>query len=329
MSEPRFTVVGIGNAIVDVLAHVDDQFIIENELTKGTMSLVDEAEAKIIYSKMELGVECSGGSAANTIASIASLGSSGAFIGKVKDDQLGKVFRHEITSLGITFKTIAETDGLSTARCMIHVTPDAQRTMQTFLGACKNLGPDDIDEAIISDSAITYLEGYLWDPELAKLAFRKAAKTAESAGRMVSLSLSDSFCVDRHRDEFLDFVKNHVNILFANEEEIKSLYQLKDFGSALQAVRGDCDIAALTRGGKGSVVVRGDEVHVVNAEPVDEVIDTTGAGDAYAAGFLHGLTTNRSLDTCARMGGICSAEIISHVGARPGVSLKNLVEEKI
>lgn len=329
MSEPRFTVVGIGNAIVDVVAQVDDQFIIKNDLTKGTMSLVDEAQAEIIYSRMGIGIECSGGSAANTIAALSSLGSNGAFIGKVKDDQLGKVFRRDITSLGVTFKTTANNDGLSTARCMIHVTPDAQRTMQTFLGASTNLGPEDIDEAIIADAQITYLEGYLWDPELAKQAFRKAAKAAESAGRMVSLSLSDPFCVDRHRDDFLDLVKNHVNILFANEEEIKSLYQLKDFDAALQAVRLDCDVIALTRDKRGSVAVRGNEVHIVNAEPVAKVVDTTGAGDAYAAGFLHGLTTNQPLDVCARLGGICSAEIISHVGARPDVSLKNLIEEKI
>lgn len=329
MSDPRFTVVGIGNAIVDVLAHADDQFILENDLIKGTMSLVNEAEAEIIYSKMGQGVECSGGSAANTIAALASLGSSGAFIGKVKDDQLGKVFHHDITSLGITFETTASTDGLSTARCMIHVTSDAQRTMQTFLGACSNLGPDDIDEAIIADANVTYLEGYLWDPDLAKQAFRKAANIAKSAGRMVSLSLSDPFCVERHRVDFLDLVKNHVNILFANEDEIISLYQLKDFDAAIEAVRADCDIAVLTRGEKGSVAVRDDEVHIVKAEPVTKVVDTTGAGDAYAAGFLHGLTTNQPLNACARLGGICSAEIISHVGARPSISLKNLIKEKI
>jgi sugar/nucleoside kinase (ribokinase family) len=329
MSEPRFAVVGIGNAIVDVLAHADDQFINENDLIKGTMSLVNEAEAEAVYAKMGASVECSGGSAANTIAVLASLGSSGAFIGKVKDDPLGKVFRYDITSLGITFDTTADVNGPSTARCMIHVTPDAQRTMQTFLGACINLGPDDIDEAIIADARVTYLEGYLWDPENAKQAFREAAKAAEAAGRLVSLSLSDPFCVDRHRDDFLDLVKNYVNILFANEEEIMSLYQVKDFDAALHAVRADCDIAALTRSEKGSVAVRGDEVHIVGAEPVANVVDTTGAGDAYAAGFLHGLTTNRPLDICARLGAICSAEIISHVGARPHVSLKNLVEEKI
>ncbi|MBL6941594.1 MAG: adenosine kinase, partial [Rhodospirillales bacterium] len=310
MSETRFDVVGIGNAIVDVLAHANDQFINENNLIKGTMSLVDEETAQSVYGKMGPGIECSGGSAANTIAALASLGSKGAFIGKVRDDQLGEVFRHDITALGITFETEAARNGASTARCMIHVTPDAQRTMQTFLGACVDLGPDDIDEEIITAAAVTYLEGYLWDPDHAKQAFRKAAKAAEQAGRQVALSLSDPFCVDRHRDDFLDLVKNHVNVVFANEEEVMSLYQVENFDEALQLVRADCDIAALTRSEKGSVIVRGDEVHIVDAEPADPVVDTTGAGDAYAAGFLHGLTTGKPLDVCARLGGIAAAEVI-------------------
>ncbi|MBC8267829.1 MAG: adenosine kinase [Rhodospirillaceae bacterium] len=329
MSETRFDVVGIGNAIVDVLAHANDQFINENNLIKGTMSLVDEETAQSVYGKMGPGIECSGGSAANTIAALASLGSKGAFIGKVRDDQLGEVFRHDITALGITFETEAARNGASTARCMIHVTPDAQRTMQTFLGACVDLGPDDIDEEIITAAAVTYLEGYLWDPDHAKQAFRKAAKAAEQAGRQVALSLSDPFCVDRHRDDFLDLVKNHVNVVFANEEEVMSLYQVENFDEALQLVRADCDIAALTRSEKGSVIVRGDEVHIVDAEPADPVVDTTGAGDAYAAGFLHGLTTGKPLDVCARLGGIAAAEVISHVGARPDASLKELAEKKL
>jgi sugar/nucleoside kinase (ribokinase family) len=329
MSETRFDVVGIGNAIVDVLAHANDQFINENNLIKGTMSLVDEETAKAVYGKMGPGIECSGGSAANTIAALASLGSTGAFIGKVRDDQLGEVFRHDITALGITFETAAANDGASTARCMIHVTPDAQRTMQTYLGASVDLGPDDIDEDLIAAAAVTYLEGYLWDPEKAKQAFRKAAQTAEVSGRLVALSLSDPFCVDRHRDDFLDLVKNHVNVVFANEEEIMSLYQVESFDDALQLIRNDCDIAALTRSEKGSVIVRGDEVHIVDAESVDHVVDTTGAGDAFAAGFLHGLTSSQPLDVCARLGGIAAAEIISHVGARPDVSLKELAEKKI
>lgn len=329
MNETRFDVVGIGNAIVDVLAHANDHFIIENNLFKGTMSLVDEETAQSVYKKMAPGIECSGGSAANTIAVLASLGSKGAFIGKVHDDQLGTVFRHDIKALGIAFETEAARDGASTARCMIHVTPDAQRTMQTFLGACVNLGPNDIDEDTIRDAAVTYLEGYLWDPEQAKRAFRKAAKIAKQASRQVALSLSDPFCVDRHRDDFLDLVKNHVNVVFANEEEIMSLYQVESFDEALQRVRIDCDIAALTRSEKGSVIVRGDEVHIVDAELVVHVTDTTGAGDAFAGGFLHGLTSNKSLDVCARLGGIAAAEIISHVGARPDVSLKELTEKKL
>ncbi len=329
MIDARFSVVGIGNAIVDVLAHASDQFISENSLIKGTMSLVDEAEAEKVYSKMRQCVECSGGSAANTIASIASLGSKCAFIGKVKDDQLGKVFRNDITSLGINFQTLASFDGPSTARCMIHVTPDAQRTMQTFLGASINLGPNDIDETIVADAIVTYLEGYLWDTDLAKLAFRKAAEVATAAGRKVALSLSDSFCVERHRSEFLDFVKKHVDILFANEEEIMSLYQQKNFDDALEAVRADCEIAALTRGEQGSVIVCRAEAHKTDAEPVAKVVDTTGAGDAYAAGFLHGLTVNLHLEECARLGSLCAAEVISHVGARPSVSLKNFINDYI
>jgi len=329
MSETRFDVVGIGNAIVDVLAHADDQFINENGLIKGTMGLIDEEIAEAVYAKMGPGIECSGGSAANTIAALASLGGTGAFIGKVKDDQLGAVFRHDIQALGITFETEAARDGASSARCMIHVTPDAQRTMQTYLGASIDLGLDDIDETIISAAAVTYLEGYLWDPEKAKQAFRKAAQIARQSDRLVALSLSDPFCVDRHRDDFLDLVKNHVNIVFANEEEVMSLYQVETFDAALQKIRDDCDIAALTRSEKGSVIVRGDEVHIVEAEAIEQVVDTTGAGDAYAAGFLYGLTSEQPLDICARLGGIAAAEIISHVGARSDVSLKELVEKKL
>lgn len=326
MNDTRFDVVGIGNAIVDVLAHANDQFINENNLIKGSMSLIDEDVAVSIYDKMGPGIECSGGSAANTIAALASLGSRGAFIGKVKDDQLGTVFRHDITTLGINFETRPSSQGASTARCMIHVTPDAQRTMQTYLGACVSLGPDDIDEHVIATAAVTYLEGYLWDPQQAKEAFRKAARIARQADRKVALSLSDPFCVDRHRDDFLDLVKNHINIVFANEEEAMSLYQVENFDDALQHIRADCDIAALTRSEKGSVIVHGDEVHVIDAEPVARVVDTTGAGDVYAAGFLHGLTSGHPLEICARLGSIAAAEIISHVGARPDVSLKELVQ---
>jgi len=329
MSDTRYDVIAIGNAIVDVLAQADDVFLDDHGLTKGTMSLIEEQTAESIYEKMGPGIECSGGSAANTIAVLASLGGKCAFIGKVKDDTLGRVFRHDITSLGIDFSTPADFDGASTARCMIHVTPDAQRTMQTFLGACVNLSPGDIVEEDIADAQVTYMEGYLWDPPMAKEAFLKAARAAANAGRLVSLSLSDPFCVDRHRSDFLDLVEGHVDVLFANEEEIISLYQADSFDDALQQVRTHCRIAALTRSEKGSVVVSGDEVHVVDAHPVSRVVDTTGAGDAYAAGFLYGLTRDEPLERCARIGGICAGETIGHIGARPDISMSALVAENL
>ena len=326
-TDTLYDVLGIGNAIVDVLAHADDQFINELDIVKGSMTLIDEETAEKVYGRMGPGIECSGGSAANTIAALASLGGRGAYVGKVRDDQLGEVFRHDISALGIAFETAPGTDGASTARCMIHVTPDAERTMQTYLGACVSLGPDDIDEDMIAAAKVTYMEGYLWDPENAKQAFLKASKAAKAAGRMVSLSLSDPFCVDRHRAEFLDLVENHVDVLFANEEEIMSLYQVETFDEAMQEVRAHCAIAALTRSEKGSVVVAGDEVHIVDAEAIEKVADTTGAGDAYAAGFLYGLTHDHPLDVCALLGGIAAAEIISHVGARPDTSLADLAAD--
>jgi len=327
--QTKYDVTGIGNAIVDVLAHADDGFLESEGLTKGAMTLIGADESLNLYDKISQAIECSGGSAANTIAGLASLGGAGAFIGKVHDDQLGAVFRHDIRALGVAFESAPATDGPPTATSMILVTPDAERTMMTFLGACVDLGPGDVDEDLIKASKITYLEGYLWDPPGAKEAFVKAADAAHQAGRKVSLSLSDPFCVDRHRDEFRDLAEHHVDILFANEEEIMSLYQTDDFDVALSHVRGHCEIAALTRSEKGSVIVSGDEVHEINAEPVAQLVDTTGAGDAYAAGFLHGVTTDRDLRVSGRMGGICAAEVISHLGARPDVSLKNLVEEKL
>lgn len=325
----RFDVLAIGNAIVDVLARADDTFLKSHSLLKGAMTLIDAAAADRLYDAMGPGVECSGGSAANTIAALASLGGRGAYVGKVRDDALGRIFAHDIRALGVAFDTPFARDGAATARCLILVTPDAQRTMQTFLGACVGLGPDDIDENTVADAQVTYLEGYLWDPPAAKAAFLKAARIAHRAGRKVSLSLSDPFCVGRHRDEFRDLVENHVDVLLANEEEIKSLYQVASFDEALQRVRGHCEIAALTRSAKGAVVVAGDEVHVVDAEPVASVIDTTGAGDAFAAGFLYGLTRAQPLARCARLGTIAAAEVISHVGARPAISLKELVSAKL
>lgn len=325
MTETKFDVVGIGNAIVDVLAHADDAFLADQGLPKGAMTLIDGDTADRLYDAMGPGIECSGGSAANTIAALASLGSRGAFVGKVRDDQLGQVFRHDITALGIAFDTPPARDGAPTARCLILVSPDAQRTMNTFLGACVALGPDDIAPATIAAARVTYLEGYLWDPPAAKEAFLKAARLAHEAGRKVALSLSDAFCVDRHRESFLDLLEHHVDILFANEDEIQALYRASSFDAALQHVRGHCEIAALTRGAKGSVVVAGDEVHVLDPAPVSRVVDTTGAGDAYAAGFLHGLARGRDLATCGRIAGIAAAEIIGFVGARPERPLEGLV----
>jgi len=329
MPATRYDVIGIGNAIVDILAHTDEKFLESENLPKGAMNLVDAERSADLYAKIGPAIECSGGSAANTIASLASLGSTSAFVGKVRDDQLGQVFSHDIRALGIDFDTAMATEGPATATCLVLVTNDAERTMQTYLGACVGLGPDDIDDDAISAAKVTYMEGYLWDPDAAKQAFLKAAKCAHRAGRQVSLSLSDPFCVDRHRDEFRDLVKNHVDILFANEDEIVSLYQSADFDSALQAVRDDCKIAALTRSEKGSVIVAGPDVHIVDAESVNQVVDTTGAGDAYAAGFLYGVTNGHDLVASARMGGIAAAEMISHMGARPETPLAGLVTGRL
>ncbi len=329
MSGTQFDVVGIGNAIVDVLARTDDHFLAQNRLSKGAMTIIDAQTAEELYGKMGPGVEVSGGSAANTIASIATLGGRGAFIGKVMDDQMGQVFRHDIRAVGVAFDTLSTVNGAPTARSLIFVTEDAERTMQTYLGACIELGPDDVDPQIIESSQITYLEGYLWDPQQAKEAFIKAAKVAQQAGRQVSLSLSDPFCVDRHRGEFIDLVNSHVDILFANEEEIKSLYQVDSFDAALQHVKGHCEIAALTRGSKGSIIISGDNIHILDAEKVEKVVDTTGAGDAYAAGFLFGYTQGKDLGACGELGGILAAEIISHYGARPDTDLKELVKQTL
>ena len=315
----------VGNAIVDVLSQTDDATIDELGMAKGTMALIDATQAEALYARMSPGVETSGGSAGNTAAGLASLDARCAFIGRVRDDQLGDIFTHDIRSIGVEYATPAVTDGPPTARCLIFITPDAQRTMNTFLGASVNLGPEDIDEALVARARVTYLEGYLWDREEAKQAFLRAARLAVKHDRLISLSLSDPFCVDRHRDSFREFVSGHVDVLFANEDEITSLYQVENFDDALQHVREDCRIAALTRSEKGAVVVSGDEVHVVDAAPVDTVVDTTGAGDQFAAGFLHGLTRGHGLADCARIGGIAAAEVIAHVGPRPQVKLADLV----
>lgn len=327
MAEAHLDVLTIGNAIVDILSHADTDFLIKHDLPKGSMNLVDAETSAQLYDAMGPGVEISGGSAANTAAGVASLGGSGAFIGKVHADALGDVFAHDIRAAGIEFETPQSLDGPPTARCLVFVAPDAQRTMATYLGACVELGPDDIAPDVVASAQVTYLEGYLWDPPLAKEAFRRAIKVAHEAGRKTALTLSDSFCVDRYREEFLALLDHDIDILFANEDELKSLYQVDDFDEALQKVRGHCEIAALTRGVLGSVVLRGDEVHFVDAEVPDKLVDTTGAGDLYAAGFLFGLTHGHGLHTCGRIGSIAAGEIISHFGARPETPLSELLQQ--
>ena len=327
MSGATYDVVGIGNALVDVIAHVDEEFLAAHGLQKGTMALIDAKQADEVYARMPPAVESSGGSAGNTIAGVASLGGRAAYIGKVCDDQLGRVYRHDIRALGVTFDVAPAPTG-STGRCLIVVTPDAQRTMQTYLGAGAELGPDDVDEDVIGNAEVTYLEGYLWDPPGAKQAFLKASRVAHDAGRRVSLTLSDRFCVERHREEFLDLVAGHIDVLFANEAEIMSLYETDRFDDALQRVRGHCEIAALTRSEHGAVIATREDVHVIDAEPA-RVVDTTGAGDLYAAGFLYGLTHRMDIVTCGRIAGIAAAEVISHFGARPAVSLADLVRSRL
>jgi sugar/nucleoside kinase (ribokinase family) len=329
MVDAGFDVAGIGNAIVDVLAQADDGFVTDQGLPKGTMNLIDEARADQLYGAMGPGREVSGGSAANTIAGVAHLGGTGAFIGKVRDDELGRIFRHDIRAAGVSFETRPAVEGVPTARCLILVTPDAHRTMYTFLGACLELGPEDVDETLIAAAKVTYLEGYLWDPPRAKEAFLKAAKVAHDAGRQTALTLSDPFCVDRHRAEYRELVDGHIDVLFANEQEICSLYEVDSFDAALQEVRGRCRVAALTRSAKGAVILGDGEVHVVDAEPVARVVDTTGAGDLFAAGFLFGYTHGHGLYDCGRMGAIAAAEIISHFGARPEARLDRLIAEKV
>ncbi len=329
MPNKSLDVLGIGNAIVDVLSKSEEGFLGDQDLAKGSMTLIDGARAESLYGAMGPGMEMSGGSAANTLHGVAALGGAAGFIGKVRNDQLGGIFRHDIRAAGVQFDSAAATEGAPTARCLIFVTPDAQRTMATFLGASVGLGPEDLEPDAIAAAKVTYLEGYLWDPPSAKEAFLEAAKIAHEAGRKVALSLSDPFCVGRHRDSFLDLVSGHVDILFANEEEILSLYQCDTFDQALQNLRGHCEIAALTRSEKGSVVLAGDEIHVVDAVPVDQIVDTTGAGDLYAAGFLYGYTQGKGLFDCGRIGAIAAAEVISHFGARPESDLKELMAAQL
>ena len=325
MTNTRVNVLGIGNAIVDVIARQDDEFLDVNGLDKGAMLLIDEAGIADLYSKIGPATEISGGSAANTIAGVTSLGGSARYIGKVADDQMGEVFAHDIRAAGVDFDTPYLSRGPQTARCIVIVTPDGQRTMSTYLGACAMLGPGDVREEEIAAATITYLEGYLWDRPNAKDAFRKAVQLAGKNQRQVALTLSDSFCVDRHRESFLTLIREGIDILFANEAEILSLYETSSLQEAMSAVAADCPLAAITRSEKGSVIVTGDARTDVSAQPVDKVVDTTGAGDLYASGFLFGRAHDKPVAECARLGHVAAAEIISHIGARPQVALQSLV----
>ncbi len=328
MADQAFEVVGIGNAIVDIVARCDDAWISKQNLDKGFMRLITAGEAERLYAAMGPAVEQSGGSAANTIAGLASLGGRAGFIGRVAEDQFGRVFAHDIRSIGVAYDTPPANAGLPTARCLILVTPDGERTMNTFLGASTELAAEDIDAALIEAAQVTYLEGYLFDKDEAKGAFQAAAAIARKAGRQVALTLSDAFCVDRHRDDFRRLVREGVDILFANEKEITALYEVNSFEEAAAAVRGETGVAVLTRSADGSVIVTAQETVEVAAEPVTDVADVTGAGDLYAAGFLYGVTHGLPLAACGRLGSLAAAEVISHIGARPETPLKALAAEK-
>jgi sugar/nucleoside kinase (ribokinase family) len=331
MSDPIYGVVAVGNALVDVLSETSDAFIAEQKklhgMEKGAMTLIDEPRAVELYAQMGQAIETSGGSAANTMAGFASFGGKGGFIGKVADDVLGKVYQNDMRSQGIKYDTQPLALGAPTGRCLILVTPDAHRTMNTFLGASVELSPNDIDEDLIASAKVTYLEGYLFDKPLAKKAFIKAAETAHDAAHRVALTLSDPFCVGRHRDDFLNLVQNHVDILFANEDEIKSLFQKDNFDDALNAVKDHCEVAVLTRSEKGAVIASNGKIIKVAAEPVTKVVDTTGAGDQFAAGFLYGFTQGLPLEKCGQLGAIAAAEVISHIGPRPQRKLAELIRK--
>jgi sugar/nucleoside kinase (ribokinase family) len=317
--------VGIGNALVDVIAHADDAFIERHDLVKGSMTLVDTDRALHIYRALGGAVEMSGGSAANTMCGIASFGGRAAYIGKVSDDELGQVFGHDLRAVGVQFRPGQRDIATPTGRCIIVVTPDAERTMNTYLGISSFLHPDDIDVETVAAGAVLYMEGYLFDRDEAKAAFRHAAQVAHSHDRLVSLTLSDSFCVDRHRTDFRALVADEVDLLFGNEHEVMSLYEVDTLDAAISAVQRDCDLAVVTTGPEGCLVVTPDGVMREPAEPVERVLDTTGAGDLFASGFLFGYTRKMSLSRCARLGSIAAAEVISHVGPRPLVPLTSLI----
>jgi len=329
MTQASYDVLGIGNAIVDILARAEDDFLVEQKLTKGSMRLVDMEESARLYAAMGPAIEASGGSAGNTVAGIASLAGRCSYVGKVADDQLGAVYRHDMRAIGARYDVAPLPAGtLPTARSMIFITPDGERTMNTYLGACHRLGPEDIDEALVADTKITYFEGFLWDAPSARDAFHKAASIAHRAGRKVSLTLSDAFCVDRFRGDFTRLLKDGtIDILFANDAELKSFYQTSSFGAALDALRAECRIAAVTVGAEGSFVVTPDSVVQVPATPVEQVVDTTGAGDLYASGFLYGVARGFALTEAAALGSLVAAEVITHIGPRPAVSLVDLARQ--
>ena len=328
MADATYDVLGIGNAIVDVIARCSEAFLARHGAPKGRMRLIEADVMQKLYEEMGPATEISGGSAANTMAGIASFGGKSAFIGKVADDELGHIFAHDIRAAGVAFATRPAKGGLPTARSLILVTPDGERTMNTFLGVSPELGDGEVDADLVRSARIVYLEGYLFDRPEAKAAFRRAAEIAKGAGRQVALTLSDSFCVERHRAEFLELIKSQVDILFANESEITALYKVATFDEASRLARQQADIAVLTRSAKGSVIFSGEKAVTVAPEPVRQVVDTTGAGDLYAAGFLHGFAAGKPLDVCGRLGSIAAAEVISHIGARPVVELAKLARQK-
>lgn len=320
----QYDVLCIGNAIVDIIARAEDDFLRQNNIIRGAMNLIDMERAELLYDRMGPAVETSGGSAGNTAAGVASLGGSAAFFGKVSDDGLGQIYRHDIRAQGVAFDTPNLEGQPPTARSMIFVTPDGERSMNTYLGACVELGPEDVEEDKAAQSKVTYFEGYLWDPPRAKTAIRDTARIAHANGREVAMSLSDPFCVDRYRDEFLDLMRSGtVDIVFANEDEAKSLYQTADLDTAREALAADCKVAIVTRSEKGSMIINGDGTHTsVVAHPIDKLVDTTGAGDLYAAGFLYGYTAGMDAETCGKLGSLAAAIVIQQIGPRPQVSLR-------
>ena len=324
----RYDVCAVGNAIVDVLAPCAPEFLSARGLQPGSMQLVDETQSAALYDDMAAGVEASGGSAGNTVAGVGSYGGRAAYIGKVSEDTLGDVFAHDIRAAGVAFDTPRLSEGPSTGRCLINVTDDGQRTMCTFLGAANQLTADDIDPEMIGESAIVYLEGYLFDPAPARAAFERAADIAHRAGRKVAITLSDTFVVARWRAELLAFIEQSADIVLANEAELGALFETEDFDAACDRLAGMVEVAAVTRGGQGSVVIKGDERVSVNAFPVDKVVDTTGAGDQYAAGFLLGLARGLSLEDAGKLGSLAAAEVIAHWGPRPMTSLAELAKAK-